>query len=62
MFVTLSMLSRLFVLCLSVVYISILAEFVDLSYLSLVPTIEIEAVVVSGVLGLFCYFIFVKAK
>jgi hypothetical protein len=62
MFLTISMLSRLVVFCLALFYASVISEFISPNLIPSFPPLDMQAVAVSGVVGLICYFLFFKAK
>jgi hypothetical protein len=62
MFLTISMLSRLVVFCLALFYASVISEFISPSLMPNFPPLDMQAVTVSGVVALVCYFLFFKAK
>ncbi|GBL05062.1 hypothetical protein KUL10_23810 [Glaciecola sp. KUL10] len=62
MFLTISMLSRVVVFCLALFYASVISEFISPSLIPSFPPIDAQALAVSAVVGVVCYFLFFKAK
>lgn len=62
MFLTISMLSRLVVFCLALFYASIISEFISPELLPQFPAVDMNALAITAVVAVVCYFVFLKAK